>query len=54
MPPEWLEQPAHISQHRHIDSEQKLGLGAHLFTRYLDQEIVKGPFWSSSQAATCY
>jgi len=21
---------------------------------YLDQETVKGPFWSSSQAVTCY
>jgi len=23
-------------------------------SRYLDQETAKGPFWSSSQAATCY
>jgi len=29
----------------------------HLFVKvhtYLDQETVKEPFWSSSQAATCY
>jgi len=33
-----------------------LGLGSHLFVKvaYLDQETAKWPFWSSSQAATCY
>jgi len=25
-----------------------------LMLRYLDQETATGPFWSSSQAATCY
>jgi len=30
------------------------GLGTHLFVKDLDQEIAKGPYRSSSQAATCY
>jgi len=31
-----------------------LGLDTHLFSKILDQETAKGPFLSSSQAATCY
>jgi len=31
-----------------------LDRGTHLFVMHLDQETAKGPFQSSSQAATCY